>query len=71
MKKFDEWWDLYEFHPSTIDEAFEDAFKAGRAVGLLEAADIADSFKPAEHTHPHAPTAISKAIRDILERSDD
>ena len=60
MKEFDEWWNSYEFDPGTIDEAFEDAFRAG----LLAAADVADNLQPEEYTHPHGPTAISKEIRN-------
>ena len=41
MKAFKEWWESYRFDPGTIDQAFEDAFRAG----MLAAADICEDAK--------------------------
>ena len=36
MKLFDEFWEAWKYDPASIDEAFEQCFKAG----MLAAADI-------------------------------
>ena len=52
---FDKWWEAYRYDPASIDEAFEDAFKAG----MLAAADVINDHPIMWRLH------IWKILRDI------
>ena len=41
MKQFDEFWESWKYDPASIDEAFEECFKAG----MLAAADMVSSWR--------------------------
>ena len=55
MKQFDEFWESWKYDPASIDEAFEECFKAG----MLAAADIAKACYSGYEAH-----SIEWAIRE-------